>query len=173
MKKYLFLILLLQISFCLYGQKVDLNCKQLKYRISNSEYFLYKVTVANHTNFVYYTWYGNVDMTNKDYKKAIVEHFYRRKKGDFSFLNSAFELMGQKHYDSDKEFDKDFFLKKLSPKEKFTYYIFSKKINATSVRNKVAVVPEIDMKKHLELTIFNSWVHKDKECVIFDGYKIN
>lgn len=173
MKNIILCILLSQISLCSYGQKVSLSCKQINYKTALSELFLYKVTVVNHTSSVYYTWYGNVDMTHKDYKKAIVEHFYRRKNGDFSFLSAAFELIGQKHYDSDKEFDRDFFLKKLFPKEKFTYYIFSKKTNTSSVRSKVAVVPEINMKKHLELTIFNSWLHKDTECVIFDGYKIN
>ncbi len=173
MKNIILCILLLQISFCSYGQEISLTCKQINYQVALSEYFLYKVTVENQTNSVYYTWYGNVDMTHDDYKKAIDEHFYRRKKGDFSFLSAAFELVGQQHYDSDKEFDKDFFLKKLLPNEKFIYYIFSKETTTVSVRSNVVVISEIDMKKHLELTIFNSWLHKDMECVIFDGCKIN
>ena len=145
------------------------TCKKIQYMMPNdTTLYLYKVLIMNNDSISYLSWFDDHNISKESQEQIKSDHFLFRKKGDFNLFNFLYETIGDHSINMNNKFYKDFLIKKIHPKENFTYFIFSSVTDEKKILNKIAIVTDNILGVPLVQSLGTKWLYKEKECIIFD-----
>lgn len=152
MKQYIVIIILLIGNLNLLAQghldidTLSLECYNL---ISRKTTKTYVITIKNNSHEAYYTWLSPTSITKEDTTK-IIHDFFRRRYGDFNFLECLNEGILNDNSNKTKFYLGFTFLKKIYPKDIFSYIIVGGHKTLNLYKDKIAVVEEEKIRSYLK-----------------------
>ena len=132
--------------------------------ITKRTYTMVCYEITNNSSEDYYTWISLDTIDNKT-KKDIIYDFFKKRKGDFSYIDLMFEELAKPLSISIG----NTFITKISPASKF-HYLFVQSNGANSIySNRIVVIPKAEVESYIRFRIDEKYFYKCAYIVLYDN----
>ena len=132
--------------------------------ITKRTYTMVCYEITNNSSEDYYTWISLDTIDNKT-KKDIIYDFFKKRKGDFSYIDLMFEELATPLSISIGYT----FITKISPASKF-HYLFVQSNGANSIySNRIVVIPKAEVESYIRFRIDEKYFYKCAYIVLYDN----
>ena len=132
--------------------------------ITKRTYTMVCYEITNNSSEDYYTWISLDTIDNKT-KKDIIHDFFKKRKGDFSYIDLMFEELATPLSISIGYT----FITKISPGCKFHYLFVQSNGEDSIYSNRIVVMPKAEVKSYVRLQIDEKYFYKCAYIVLNDN----
>lgn len=159
----LLLTLLLIVTACNAQCQIQIDNTEINYfnEITGKNEIIENYRITNNSNEEYLTWVS-LEPINERTNTELVHDYFKKRKGDFSFLEAMFENL----LDEQPTVIGYSFIKNINPGETFHYFIAKNEKSSVFYRERIVLIKRKEVEQYLRMPIDDKYFYESPSIIL-------
>jgi len=159
----LLLTLLLIVTACNAQCQIQIDNTEINYfnEITGKNEIIEDYRITNNSNEEYLTWVS-LEPINERTNTELVHDYFKKRKGDFSFLEAMFENL----LDEQPTVIGYSFIKNINPGETFHYFIAKNEKSSVFYRERIVLIKRKEVEQYLRMPIDDKYFYESPSIIL-------